>query len=366
MRLVGLISYSLYLWHWPLLVFLRQREGDPLPLALRWGAVAASLPLAVASWRWIELPFRNKLGRFRVRLRPLLIGAGAIWLCLMLASWRMAAPPSNTIPEMPAFIARTGAKSIWDYDAGPRLAGGGVLFNADASNHPPRCVVLGSSHAVMLGPVIESLSDEYHVPCALLAQAGVSPIFSGPTTEGRLPRKVREKRQGDEWKKKWIAQWHPDLVIISAKWNLEMNWALNPDLAWPDFVDGFSNTLSWIESHAGRVVVLAQVPQLPIAQHEDLREPIWREYRTNGHVMPELIEPPEVTAQRRADLAVLKTLAASNIVIVDPAPIFLQTNGAVRYHTPEGILYFNDNHVSALGSIELKPLLAPYFKALAP
>jgi peptidoglycan/LPS O-acetylase OafA/YrhL len=56
----GKISYSLYLWHWPVIVFARYyaiRELSTLQSAM---LLAASFALATLSWRYIELPFRNK------------------------------------------------------------------------------------------------------------------------------------------------------------------------------------------------------------------------------------------------------------------------------------------------------------------
>ncbi|SDZ94190.1 acyltransferase family protein [Microbulbifer marinus] len=57
---VGLISYSLYLWHWPVLVLFRLLHGGAeLPLALALQAVALSLVLAWLSWGFVEAPFRR-------------------------------------------------------------------------------------------------------------------------------------------------------------------------------------------------------------------------------------------------------------------------------------------------------------------
>jgi peptidoglycan/LPS O-acetylase OafA/YrhL len=56
---VGLISYSLYLWHWPVIVLLQYflvRDLGPLEASL---AVALMLGAAIASWRYVERPFRS-------------------------------------------------------------------------------------------------------------------------------------------------------------------------------------------------------------------------------------------------------------------------------------------------------------------
>jgi len=60
MVFVGLISYSAYLWHQPVLAFVRYRSLDSLaPLALA-GLVACVMVLAYFSWRFVEQPFRDK------------------------------------------------------------------------------------------------------------------------------------------------------------------------------------------------------------------------------------------------------------------------------------------------------------------
>lgn len=59
LRFLGRISYSLYLWHWPILVLPVIAAGAPLEPALRAGLVAASIAVATLSWAWVEEPFRR-------------------------------------------------------------------------------------------------------------------------------------------------------------------------------------------------------------------------------------------------------------------------------------------------------------------
>ena len=57
---VGLVSYSLYLWHWPLLALYRATTiGEP-PVSTRLALCAIALVLAVATYRYIEQPFRRR------------------------------------------------------------------------------------------------------------------------------------------------------------------------------------------------------------------------------------------------------------------------------------------------------------------
>jgi peptidoglycan/LPS O-acetylase OafA/YrhL len=57
---MGLISYSVYLWHQPVLVFLRYAMPNPVDILAIWLAILATLCLGYLSWRYVETPFRNK------------------------------------------------------------------------------------------------------------------------------------------------------------------------------------------------------------------------------------------------------------------------------------------------------------------
>ncbi|HHS9644162.1 TPA: acyltransferase family protein, partial [Legionella anisa] len=64
----GLISYPLYLWHWPLLSFARIMEGDFPHKTIRWMAVVLSIILAWITYKLIEKPIRHGLGHDRTKV----------------------------------------------------------------------------------------------------------------------------------------------------------------------------------------------------------------------------------------------------------------------------------------------------------
>ncbi len=76
----GLLSYSLYLWHWPLYVFLKYYQLGEVSIADRIGVVLVSFLLAVLSLRFIEAPFRR---RQALASRGSLFATAAI--CMMVA-----------------------------------------------------------------------------------------------------------------------------------------------------------------------------------------------------------------------------------------------------------------------------------------
>ena len=73
---IGLISYSLYLWHWPVVVFAQYYSVVSLSPAAISLVLITSFLLAVGSWRYIETPFRKKTARGRAPADARRIGGG--------------------------------------------------------------------------------------------------------------------------------------------------------------------------------------------------------------------------------------------------------------------------------------------------
>ncbi len=156
MVFIGLISYSLYLWHWPLIVFQRislwgELPGFTLPhRAVKAVLVLASFALAALSWRFIEGPFRDGSLRLRgpaaFRFAALSSGGLAAAGCLALALHGL---PKRFPPEVVA------VGSYVEEQANNRWGTCMVLRVRDLKPDPcltrdparPNWLLLGDSHA---------------------------------------------------------------------------------------------------------------------------------------------------------------------------------------------------------------------------
>lgn len=78
---IGLISYSLYLWHWPLLVFGRIYSIGEVPQSTRVILLIASVVFAAFTWWFVERPFRN---RTLVPRKAFVVGASISLVALLL------------------------------------------------------------------------------------------------------------------------------------------------------------------------------------------------------------------------------------------------------------------------------------------
>lgn len=81
-RWIGGISYSLYLWHWPLIVYYRIEYGRDLSFADTVILTGLSIAVAAASCKFIERPFQNAL---RLQSREIVVFKGAAILVVAVA-----------------------------------------------------------------------------------------------------------------------------------------------------------------------------------------------------------------------------------------------------------------------------------------
>ncbi|QWE22923.1 acyltransferase [Polynucleobacter sp. AP-Jannik-300A-C4] len=158
-ELVGLCSFSLYLWHWPILVFLKYIYVDSVPLHILLGALLATILISYLSWRYIENPFRNEIST-KVKLYAILI------TYILLAAYAAMMLALKGLPNRDTDLANSIANAIdSNYRCPPtsyRLYGASRSCLIGDSKKTPSLALLGNSHAQMYAPaVIESLTANH-------------------------------------------------------------------------------------------------------------------------------------------------------------------------------------------------------------
>ncbi|MFI5049362.1 MAG: acyltransferase family protein [Gaiellales bacterium] len=103
MRLVGDLSYSLYLWHWPVLVIALGYVGHDLPLAANLALIGGAFLLSLATYSLFENPLRH--GRLLRPTRSALV----LWPSTIAAVVLVTALASGSLTQQQAAAARLGA-----------------------------------------------------------------------------------------------------------------------------------------------------------------------------------------------------------------------------------------------------------------
>ncbi len=215
MRFIGKISYSLYLWHWPVIVLLFLGLPAPeLDWPLKIVAVAVSTGLAVLSWHFVEEPFRKR----SFPKQFLLIGSGIITaalvgLALLLAfnqgwptrfserSQALAAASDHPIND----VFRSGTCFIYhrsqSFDTEECLVGRRI---------GPSVLLMGDSHAAHLAPGLHE-----NFPGSSISQVtatGCRPVFDQPETRYSFCPQVMDLG----WT--YAEKQDVDLIVLAARW----------------------------------------------------------------------------------------------------------------------------------------------------
>lgn len=162
MRGIGLISYSLYLWHWPVLVFVRYVSlGEPSSADMLLAA-AASVALAYLSWHFVERPFRRPSGHSS---RRVVFGSALACMAVLMLMGGIGWATKGLPQRLPEDVRALSAAAL---DVNPRRdeclpdpsvpAADRVCAIGDRSPGPPIFALIGDSFADAIMPAIESVA----------------------------------------------------------------------------------------------------------------------------------------------------------------------------------------------------------------
>jgi peptidoglycan/LPS O-acetylase OafA/YrhL len=176
----GLISYPLYLWHWPLLSFAWIVENGLPPRSVRLAAVVVSIALAWLTYELVEKPLR--FGRFKA------VKAAGLFACMMVVgalgfqSFATGGLTSRAIAKSTRQL--TAAMADWDYYQTPSLSGQSGDINSPFTGLSPQSVLfIGDSFMAQYYPRVAHLyADRDKVPrysALFAAKPGCRPVPHG-------------------------------------------------------------------------------------------------------------------------------------------------------------------------------------------
>lgn len=224
MVFVGLISYSLYLWHWPVLVYARYAFGTvklPLPVALV--CLALTIALAVMSWRYVEAPFRDRARMSRGRILSFSGAAAAVVLAVAAVGVTTDGMPQR-LTERQAGIAdsirdfRGLADRCWNLSPNGGEASGLCRFGAEDAAET--VLVWGDSHASALEPAWDAVLSKQGLG-GVLAAHGACPPLPG-IVDANAARDGLSCRDFNNRMWRWLQTGDHGIghVILTAYWNL--------------------------------------------------------------------------------------------------------------------------------------------------
>ena len=346
LRFIGLISYSLYLWHWPIIVFVG-RFHYLRGVVDKSAILAASILVAYWSWRFIEKPFREKPFKLSssatLRLSgALMFGTGVIAIIL--------GPVNRMIWHTPMKI--DDLLAFEDYSTKKTMRDGSCFLTAEynkfsmferdkcmrISSTKPNYLIVGDSHAAHLWA---GFHDAYPGINFLQATAsGCRPLLE---LKGSKRCTDLMKYVFDEF----LPSHHLDGVILSGRWETEE-------------VEAALKTSAVLAKHAGKIIIsgpiqeyrqaLPRILALAVAKDQDYKEFAAKQRRSERQLIDEAFASsklPERVIYVSAYQSV-NTLEC-NLIIQDRIPVqfdygHLTREGSVCVARKLGASLFNSTH----------------------
>ncbi|WP_421844361.1 acyltransferase family protein [Marinobacter algicola] len=239
---IGALSYSLYLWHWPVLAFLRYYSGLEV-LDLPFSALFLILTslLSIASFYWIEQPLRASA---RVRHRKL--GYGMLLLLSVITASNVVANVNNTLA--PAELTVQYAQYA-DPDTICHGKVVGSCLRGDLSSNR-EILVLGDSHAAMLNHFFDYLGQKQKFKARIITASGCVTI---PDFDyQRIVAYARESCASQIRTASKYLNRSPEMIVVAGRWGDHAGSS--------QFKYAFGKFLK--SQSKSEVYVLSQVPEL--------------------------------------------------------------------------------------------------------
>ncbi len=350
---LGLISYSLYLWHWPILAFFKFHAGDEPGLVSGMLLVGAAVVVSALSWRYVEARFRRqgpatRRSELRSIAAGLLVLAGLAGLGFGLdASGGLPGRASASFLQAQAALndAWRGTKGCLQ---GPGLAPAGVQCRfGDPAPDAPLIALWGDSFANHHGPALDAIARE--TGYGLIQMTKASGFLREPGASAFASREASDR---DTFRTQTLAALLADprvrIVVIGGLWV--------PDDTLPAAMAALKQAVIQLTAAGKRVILVG-----PPAEFGDAGggRCIIRK-RFLGLDESACTTPAAAAAARAAPVeAGLQAVAAAvpGVQLVLPRTAFCDAT-LCRPTLPNGDLgYIDVGHLNTLGSLHLVPLL---------
>ncbi|MDB4394165.1 acyltransferase, partial [Rhodopirellula sp.] len=376
---IGLISYSLYLWHWPVIVYTRM-YFDHFGWKQIVFASVVSIVLAIFSWRLIETPFRrNTFLQRRRRLFGtafLLSGTTVAVSIFLVATGGLASLFPNYSSNLaedtkyPGLRFRTSLDEF-NFDALPAL---GLTPKPNNERKLVDFVVWGDSHAMMLCEAIDRIAAKQGLTGRVAAAGGQVPgpdiVFEHNNAAFTFDFMA------------WMNVNRPPNLILVGRWSGRTNGRNKTELEYMGPADKFISDAStkaetyeassevlgrslrrlaqFCEQRGITLWIIQQVPE--IDERQPARDMLM--YALGKRKAP----PPSkgtsmdqhLLRQERVN-RLFAGIASPAVHIVDPAPYLFDKRGNVTICRDGRSCYYDEDHLTGLGASLLAPLFTEMF-----
>jgi peptidoglycan/LPS O-acetylase OafA/YrhL len=350
---VGLISYSLYLWHWPIIVLAKQYWITGLPADFRIVVLLLTFSLSIITYRFIETPFRNK--NFIPRKLHVFSLAATVSIVLLITGFYIF--KNNGIPLRAPESAQVIAIAATDFN--PRrdecfknniqkvLSGGKPCTLGIQTNEQKIDFVLwGDSHANAVMPAFDELAIERRLSGVFFGIGGCSPLVT---------EFVISKDDGCKYMKQNAIDYINEHQV--KKVYLVSNWKESYGIVGSDSKISLERSLNQTIKLLPKNQELILFKKVPRQEYFNVREAFYtagkKEFSINELSIP---YTKHISSTKNIHAVIDRISTQRYITSQDPASI-LCNNSECPLSKDENILYRDKSHINTTGSKLLKSLI---------
>jgi peptidoglycan/LPS O-acetylase OafA/YrhL len=327
---IGLISYPLYLWHWPLLVFGAAIKFGPLTLPERELILLASALLAWATYRFVETPFRFGLPS---RRKMFSLGAGMAMMAVAgVAVISGRGFDFRLPPEIRAMASVTTDSFKWRFhecllDLSRETTFADTCVERDLR---PLILMWGDSTAGALLPGLRHAQKERDFGIAQLTSSSCIPALNADIAGVPNCRTMNDKVFS------FVRQIKPDVVLLHGTWEKHL--------------DNVAQTVAALKQETNaRIVVLGGVPMW----RRGLPSEVLRHFMLHRTLIPE--RSPNAAPSTAYDAVMRAKLEPLGAEFISASDILCNAEGCLtRIGDAAGDLTASDQvHLTEKGSVFL-------------
>lgn len=367
---IGKISYSLYLWHWPIILIAKYYEYRFPHLYLNIVIVCLTFVLSILSYHLVE-----KKTRFASWTPKFALSLGVITVlsCIFLNSdwfdktykndfnkvifYGLYYDISPTIKEVSEInkakregIIAPVRENVYKY----AYRNGGMTFGKDKSDS--KIIVIGDSHGAMWAKVLREISNEINTEISFYTSVGNSPFFNIIELDNQQSTKSFTQKERTEYSynlKSKIDDSDSELVILVCRWETlnKKDWQYFEDL------------LQYLESKHKKVLIFNQPPVIDsFTDKNSVQYLSFLGFSPNNKVQFLKIINGKKVLDKNQSLEKLKK-RYKHLNVFDVYKIFSKKD-SIKIINTQDVLYYDDDHLSYQGTKIMKKALHHKVKSI--
>lgn len=358
---VGLISYSLYLWHWPVIVFSRYWIASEPSLGFKWLILVSSFALAVLSWKFVETPFRSR--QFLATRRRVFEFAGfSLSLLLILgASIHLGKGVPDRIPlQVLQFAEGAMDHKVYETSLEDAIQGSFSEFGATGKDRPVELLLWGDSHAMAVSPALDALCKKHSVRGFAAAHSGQLPLPGFHVKVEMVAGKRRAASQQtiqnsikyNECVVEYIRHHPVKNVLIVGCWQGYLSQE------GPERVhQGLLDTVRLLQGLGTKVWIMRMVPN----HRCDVPRALAGNAYWGGDTGQVGLRLADHLADQHFEDQLFNGVTELGATVLDPVPVLGSDGDRCRVVQDGRPLFWDSHHLTTHGAMVLRPLFEPIF-----